>query len=242
MKRNFRLALVFTLALFVYEPPPTLAQDVSEEQMTIVADNMHEQLTRISTIKAAIVAGRLAEVREPATWLADHETVAGLPADFEPFVAQMRTYARHVIEAQDLESAATAVSQMASTCGNCHVANGVELEFGYDRLPRTDLEDVVTHMQRHQWAADRLWEGLIGPSDRAWNRGTDMLIDVPLESEDVTIVTAHFKQISDMARRIHSLGGIGTETVTPEARSELYGEVLGLCANCHMMLGRGPAN
>jgi hypothetical protein len=188
---NFWLAAILLLALLAIAFRPGLAQEVSETAGTTIADHMHEHLTRIGTIKAAIVAGRLAGVREPATWLADHETVTGLPPDFESYVAQMRSYARHVIEAEDLATAAGAVSKMAKTCGNCHLVNGVELEFGYDREPRQDIEDVVTHMQRHQWAADRLWEGLIGPSDTAWTRGADMLIDVPLAPDDVTRLTEH---------------------------------------------------
>lgn len=238
---NFWLALILIIVLVAIAFRPSLAQDVSEEADSTVADHMHEHLTRISTIKSAIVAGRLEDVREPATWLADHETAAGLSAEFESYVIQMRSYARHVIEAQDLVSAAESVSNMAKTCGNCHLVNGVNLEFGYDRKPREDLEDVITHMQRHQWATDRLWEGLIGPSDSAWNRGTDMLIDAPLLPSDVTTATARDEELSKIARRIHALGGIGTETKTPDARSELYAEVLGLCAGCHTLLGRGPA-
>jgi len=228
------------LGLFVLEPHPTLAQAASDEQQSMVAARMHEHLTRIGTIKFAIVAGKLEDVREPATWLADHKTVEGLPADFEPYVAQIKTYARHVIEAQDLFSAAESVSKMAKICSDCHSANGVNLEFGYDQLPREDIEDVVTHMQRHQWATDRMWDGLIGPSDRAWSRGVDMLIDVPLLASDVTTATDNVANIDEVARRIHVLGGIGAGTTTPDARSKLYGEVLGLCASCHTMLGRGP--
>jgi cytochrome c553 len=208
----------------------------------MIADHMHEHLTRISMIKSAIVAGNLEDVNEPATWLAEHETAAGLPKEFESYVIQMKSHARRVVEAQNLVSAAESVSQMAKTCGNCHLVNEVNLEFGYDRMPRLDIEDVVTHMQRHQWAMDRLWEGLIGPSDTAWNRGTDMLIDAPLLPTDVTTAADNVAEISNIARRIHALGGIGTETKTPDARSELYAEVLGLCARCHTLLGRGPAN
>jgi hypothetical protein len=131
---------------------------------------------------------------------------------------------------------------MAKTCGNCHLVNDVRLAFGYDRRPREDLDDVVTHMQRHQWAADRLWEGLIGPSDAAWNRGTDMLMDAPLRPTEVANATALNGNLSKIVRRIHALGGIGTETRTPDARSELYAEILGLCASCHTLLGGGPAN
>ncbi len=207
----------------------------------MVAAQMYEQLTRMSTIKSAIIAGRLEHLREPAAWLAEQETVAGFPEGFESYVAQMRSYARQVVKARDLGSAAESVSKMAKICGNSHLVTDVNLEFGYDRKPREDLEDVVTHMQRHQWAADRMWDGLIGPSDSAWNRGTDMLIDAPLQPSDVTIATDHVAEINDIARRVHALGGIGTETITPDARSELYAEVLGLCAGCHILLGRGPA-
>ena len=69
-----------------------------------------------------------------------------------------------------------------------------------------------------------------------------MLIDAPLLPSDVTSATDNAAEIARIARRIHALGGIGTETKTPDARSELYAEVLGLCASCHTLLGRGPAN
>ncbi len=157
------------------------------------------------------------------------------------FVIQMTSHARRVVDAQNLVSAAESVSQMAKTCGNCHLVNEVNLEFGYDRMPRTDLEDVVTHMQRHQWAMDRLWEGIIGPSDTAWNRGTDMLIDAPLLPSNITTAADDVAEISIVVRRIHALGGIGTETKTPDARSALYAEILGLCVRCHTLLNGGPA-
>jgi len=240
-KNIFWLALILTVAFVAGASGPSLAQVAPEENRSPVADHMHEHLTRITAIKSAIIAGKLEDVREPATWLADHETAVGLPKDFESYVMQMRRYANQVIEAQNLSFAAVAVSNMAKTCGNCHLVNDVRLAFGYDRRPREDLDDVVTHMQRHQWAADRLWEGLIGPSDAAWNRGTDMLIDAPLHPEDVADATAVNGKLSNIVRRIHALGGIGTETRTPDARSELYAEILGLCASCHTLLDGGPA-
>jgi cytochrome c553 len=243
VNRILRLITTLTAALLLAAGPvPAAAQAASEDATTSVSEHMHEQLTLISTIKSLIIAGKLEQLREPATLLADHETVAGLPDNFGPFLARLRTYARHVIEADDLVFAAKSVSKMAQTCGACHAANDVMLEFGYDRPPRLDVEDIVTHMQRHQWAVDRLWEGLIGPSAKAWNRGADMLIDVPLDVDVVTTTTALYREISEIMRRIHSLGRLGTETSTPDERGDLYGEVLGLCASCHVLLGRGPGN
>lgn len=236
------LALILIVSFVAVAFRPSLAQVESGEDRSAVAEHMHEHLTRITAIKSAIIAGKLEDVREPATWLADHETAVGLPKDFESYIVKMKRYANQVIEAQDLTFAAVSVSNMAKTCGNCHLVNDVRLAFGYDRRPREDLSDVITHMQRHQWAADRLWEGLIGPSDAAWNRGTDMLLDAPLRPEDVADAPAINGKLSKIVRRIHALGGIGTETRTPDARSELYAEILGLCASCHTLLGSGPAN
>ena len=68
-----------------------------------------------------------------------------------------------------------------------------------------------------------------------------MLIDAPLPPSDVTTATDNVVEIKNIARRIHALGGIGTETITPDDRSELYAEVLALCGSCHTLLARGPA-
>jgi cytochrome c553 len=242
MKTLFWLASITTLALIATTPRLLPAQEVGAVDESDVATHMHEHLNRITTIKSLIIMGKLDGVREPAAWLAEHEAVAGLPANFEPYVGLMREYAREVYNAADLKSAAISVSGMARTCSNCHLVNEIEIEFGYDQIP-SEWSDTVSHMQRHQWAADRLWEGLIGPSDAAWHRGTDMLIDVPLHPEDVVDGASDdvdTEALDRIARRIHVLAGQGTNARTPTQRSELYGEMLGLCAECHTRLGQGP--
>ena len=154
----------------------------------------------------------------------------------------MRSYGRKIVGTPDLKSAAKSVGGMARICGDCHLVNEIELEFGFDTMP-AEWADTISHMQRHQWAVDRMWEGLIGPSDVSWNRGAEMLVDVPLHPLDVMdeeTSDADSAALDKIALRIHSLGSRGTDARTPDARSEMYGEVLGLCADCHITLGRGP--
>lgn len=94
-------------------------------------------------------------------------------------------------------------------------------------------------MQRHQWAADRLWEGLIGPSDAAWSRGIRMLAEAPLHGTEPSWDTA--SDGDELARRVHELGSEAASALLPHARATVYGEMLGLCADCHTRTGGGPA-
>lgn len=242
MKIFSGMASILLVVVFAMVPRLLQSQETDADSGSVVAIHMHEHLTRITTIKAHIIMGDLDGVRPPAAWLAEHEAVSGLPANFERYVELMREFARQVVEAPDLDSAAVSVSRMARACGNCHLVNGVGLEFGYDQRP-ADSADTIAHMQRHQWAADRLWEGLIGPSDSAWSRGSSMLVDAPLHPDDVMDETTDGVEptaLDEIAHQVHRLGGQGTSARTPDARSELYGEILGLCADCHTRLDRGP--
>ena len=242
MKTSIWIGVMLAFALFAAVPKPLYSQNFVADEGSEVADHMHEHLGRISTIKSFIIMGDLDGVREPAKWLAEHDAVSGLPDNYRPFIDLMRGYAREVVDASDLQSAAMSVSGMARACSNCHLANDVSLAFGFDTEPE-GWADTISHMQRHQWGVDRMWEGLIGPSDAAWNRGADMLVDVPLNPVEVSNETtseADAAKVDKIARRIHSFGSQSARTATPDERSELFGEILGLCAECHTTLHRGP--
>lgn len=242
MKTLSWLASILVFTLFAIVPGQLRSQEIATGDSSEIAHHMHEHRTRITTIRSFIIKGNLDGVREPASWLAEHETVSGLPAHFESYVEMMRSYAREIVVAPDLKSAAMSVSSMARTCGNCHLVNHVDLKVAYDPVP-ADGASTISHMKRHQWAMERLWEGLISPSDTAWWRGADMLVGVPLRAAEVTneaTEVGNSAALDELARRVHMLGGQGTITRTPDARSALYGELLGLCADCHTRLGRGP--
>ena len=146
----------------------------AEAQTTEMAGHMHEHLQSIDSIKQSVIDGNLAAVRQPATWLAEHAPPDGLPADWQPFVRQMKDHAQDVADATTLEAAAMGVSDMARTCGECHEHNKLNLELKENEKPSETAEDIGSHMQRHRWAVDNMWLGMILPSTTAWNRGTDM--------------------------------------------------------------------
>ena len=218
-----------------------IAEPVEAEASARLIAHMHEHLSAVNKIKTAIIRGDLAAVREPARWLAEHPAPAEIPEGWTAHVEGMRMAARDALAATDSNAAAAAVSQMAETCGACHMANGVASRFADNVQPADELGSMA-HMQRHQWAADRMWEGLIGPSDLAWGQGADLLLETPLSAREMHTQDDSVRSVRRMARRVHELAAHAMLEQEPGARADVYAEFLGVCAACHTRLGQGPGH
>ena len=151
----------------------------------------------------------------------------------------MRSAARAVLKATDVAVAATATSEMANACGNCHVANGVSDQFPWSNEPEYETGNLA-HMQRHQWAADRMWEGLIGPSEDAWYMGAKLLMEGSLSPQKLNTEDDSANTIRDLARRVHALAANATREYEAAGKAEVYAEFLATCAACHTRLDQGP--
>lgn len=206
---------------------------------TATAQHMHEHQDAMKSLQVAIIAGNLDATREPATWLLEHAEPAELSGAGSEYLGAVRGGAQAVLDADGLESAAEAISNMGLACGNCHLASNVTVEFDeVDRPP--DKEKERPHMQRHQWAADRMWEGLIGPSGVAFSRGANLLFESPVKPE---VLAKHGggEEAVGMSRRIHQLAANATTVSEPEEQAEIYAEFLANCGVCHSELAKGPA-
>ena len=215
---------------------PVIAQESDEQSERV--KHMHEHLDYLTAIKAAILIGDLDATREPATWLAEHEPLDDLPVEYEPFVLLMRNHAQDIVEADDVVTAAVGMARIANDCASCHLAFGLNLRFGFDKRP-SEYADLQSHMQRHLWAVDRLWEGLIGPSDTSWSRGVSMMAEAPQLGTHPTW-DDEATGGDALASEIHRLGRDAAKALTPYARSQVYGEMIGVCAECHKRTGGGP--
>lgn len=204
----------------------------SAQQQTLV-EHMHEHYDAVVRIQTAVIAGSLEATREPARWLVEHPAPEGIPAEWQIHVEAMRDAARAALDARDLTAAANATSRLGAACGSCHEANNIAVEFESVDSPSDD-DDSRSHMQRHQWAADRMWEGLIGPSGWAWSRGGNLLFESPLRHESLD------DERQTMARRIHQLAANATAVTSLDEKAEIYGEFLANCAACHTAMNQGP--
>ena len=201
--------------------------------------HMHGHHDAMKAIQGAIIAGVLDGTREPATWLLEHEEPADLSAAGSDYIDAVRSAASALLEADSLESAGEAASQMGLACGACHVASGVTVEFDEVERP-SDKEKERPHMQRHQWAADRMWEGLIGPSGVAFSRGANLLFESPVKPE---VLAKHGggDAAVGMSRRIHQLAANATTVSEPVEQAEVYAEFIANCGACHSELAEGPS-
>ncbi len=203
-----------------------VAQDESLE------DHMLEHFARATQVQSAVVAGDLDGVDVHAEWLAEHPSPDGLPEGWQPYVKRMRELAWEVKNTRSLTVAAGATADMAGVCGDCHRNFEVKTWLDVTTEPPAGTS-LSSRMGRHQWAADRLWEGLIGPSDDAWYAGSEALAEAPLTARQVLgedEVSADY-----LADRVHTLGREARKTANDQSRVRLYGQLLSTCAECHSL-------
>lgn len=191
----------------------------------------------VGRVQSAVIRGDLKRAHAAAGWIAEHETVEGLPRGSERFVEEMRAHAREVVQADDLAAAAVATGNMGRTCGDCHRFAEGGPRFAVADVPRA-TDSVATRMVQHLVAADYLWDGLIGPSDRMWGAGAAILAEPATYQDEFARYTEVYAAAAELANTLHELGERAVGTSDPRARGALYGAVIGTCAACHDLIAR----
>ena len=98
------------------------------------------------------------------------------------------------------------------------------------------------HMVRHIWAEDRLWEGLIGPSDLAWRVGVAAFDETAITAHEMNEGQALPPEEAAMDEWIHQMAKFGGQMADAEARATYHTEVIASCSDCHVRMGKGPGN
>jgi cytochrome c556 len=200
-----------------WEPPP---MEVHYQK----ALNVHQ----------AVVQGDLDVAKATATWIAENTVKDTLSASWRGKVPPVVDAANAIVSAEDLDAAAKATATLGQACGSCHADMSVELVAPQVGIP-PEGEDTASHMRRHQWAVERMWHGLIAPSDESWNAGATALAEAPLQV--VSDTKGEQKEGQGVADQVHGLAAAAAKQTVPEERAATYGELLASCAACHE--GRG---
>jgi len=76
-----------------------------------------------------------------------------------------------------------------------------------------------SHIRRHRWAADRVWDGVVGSSELQWRAGLEMF------TRDIA------------GYRVHEVATRALASA-PDERAEMYRELLVSCMACHPSTAR----
>jgi cytochrome c553 len=175
----------------------------------------------------ALIRGDLKTLRRRITELTLQPLPPAAPASWEPFDTQLREAARNMETVTNLNDAALAMASVAKSCGSCHAAAGAGQIYFWPAPPNGDKK-IQTAMLTHQWASERLWEGITGPFDKAWIRGAKSLAEGKIFGEGAK-ATLHAREtdlqnLSQQAERITGL----------DEKALIYGQLLATCAGCHL--------
>jgi cytochrome c556 len=185
---------------------------------------------QVGEIHSAVILGDAGATQGPARALANARHTYGADADLAWDL--MRAEARVIQGQSDIDDIARSVARMGMACGACHLAMDKGPTMRPGDAPASS-RDPAGHMTRHQWAMDRLWEGLVGPSLPAWAAGAGALGDEALELGPGN----HPPDAERLAASVHQLGDQARHASDWRQRAEIYGELLQTCAHCHEGFG-----
>jgi cytochrome c553 len=220
------------------ELPPHPNPDLAPPQQRFERDmmtrlHMHASFDTARAIERLLIRSKLDDAQYFAKSLASEPDVPGL----EPWakqIALVRERAAAVATAPGIDDACRREAQLAAACAGCHADAGAEPEFRSPPALPADAQTVAARMARHQWAADRIWEGMVGASDEPWRAGLDVLAVTPLAFPKIDSarvgLALRLQQLADQAR--HPTSNDLAE------RARLYGEILVTCAACHSLAAK----
>jgi cytochrome c556 len=106
---------------------PEAAAGAAEVKQAFI-DHMHAHAEQLDELMFALADDDLDGAMTPAYWLSSHDSVEGIPEDWQQFVVGMRTAAAEVGTATDLATAKAAAEKISEHCQACHTAAGVSFE------------------------------------------------------------------------------------------------------------------
>jgi hypothetical protein len=87
--------------------------------------HMHRHADYLDDLNIALAEGDIVAAMTPAYWLSRHDSVEGVPSEWQPYLDGMRAASLDVEKSKDLESARAAAERITVQCQGCHTAAGI---------------------------------------------------------------------------------------------------------------------
>lgn len=212
-----------------------LAAFASPPDVESTRDGMAEHWAAGTAVRDAVVARDLDAVHKASTsWLAvpvdrDNpvlvEAYARLKPDFELLA-----------KAKNLDKAAKAVGHLGATCAACHQQHDRDRSY-LPPAPPANRSAMAYHAAGANW----LWAGLVGRSDATFDAGALTLLSSVLPAAPGG---SNDREKSALAfeGEVQRLATQARAAKSDADRGVVYGELLSVCARCHVLDDGGPAH
>lgn len=191
-------------------------------------------------MRAAVVRADVQGVNAAALELRRRLPLAALPRDARHDELPLREAVARAATAPDLYAAAGATAAVAEACGRCHAKRGVQFPQPTGPRPDPTLEGSAAAMARHHWAARRMWDGLLLPSQDAFVEAAAVLGPGDLVPTGTPVGSTLPPLSVELEIRVHDLAAQAARTPDPAARARATGTLLETCGVCHSAMGGGP--
>jgi hypothetical protein len=189
--------------------------------------HMRMHFDDLRMVQRLLVAGKLDDGRSLAYLLTRPTADAGLTR-WDEQSRRVSAAARELTRTPNVNEALRQLARVAVECAGCHVAARSTPTFA-SPPPPADRPTPEARMARHAWAAERLWEAILGADDARWRGGLTVLADAPLPPDVLSDTGKFGRDLQAYARtQLDTHGSPSLET-----RGIAYGEILVLCAGCH---------
>ena len=199
---------------------------------------MHGHYERARSVHDTLVRADMDTARADMAWIATHEEGNALPAELRPRLVEMQTEAASFAQATTLTQAGTAVGRMLARCGACHAESHGGPTVAETPIPEGDTPEA--RMRRHQWASDRMFDGLLTASPDTFRRGNDALTSAPLTQDELPATAAQPpEQVVTLTTHVRELGAEAAAAEDDDTRASIYGRYVATCGACHRLLEGG---
>ena len=204
----------------------------------------------------SLIRGQLPVAQQAMRKLAFFMEHVPAPAQGKEYARITKELAEQVRTSADLEEASMSFARLSYACGECHHALDRGPPMKLDPVP--EGEDIQTHMRRHYWAVERMWEALLAHSTGAFQSAAEVLAEAPLhgshdpDDESHDGVTKLAYEVHDLAFAAAVEGKAGEDEYVPKpgeeavdepsgwGQAEVFGRILFACNQCHGMLEVQP--
>lgn len=196
---------------------------------TMMRLHMHASFDLIRATERLLIRGKLDDAKRFAATISE-PSEAPAHGPWASQVVLVRDRAAAVGRATTVTQACQLEAQLAAACGGCHLQTGGVPRFAAYPVAPPDLPTIGARMTRHRWAADRLWEGIVGGAREPWNAGLEVLAAAPLDGFDRgsprDVLARDLQRRAAQARE-------RSKSSSLDARATAYGQLLSTCASCH---------